>query len=125
MRTVQSQSAPAAVGPYSQAVEAAGLMFCSGMIPLDPGTMEVVGEDAAAQTRQVFRNLHALLGDSGRSLGDVVKSTVFLDDMGDFQAMNAVYAEEFGDHKPARSTVEVAKLPLGVKVEIECVVELA
>lgn len=93
------------------------------MIPLDPATGSVVGDEIEAQTHQVFSNLKGLLGSQDRSLDNVIKTTVFLDSMGDFAAMNAIYAEYFGAHKPARSTVEVAKLPLGVKVEIECIVE--
>lgn len=123
MEFKSSDQAPAAVGPYSQAVQTGNLIFCSGMIPLDPATKAVAGDDIEAQTRQVFDNLNGLLNGIGSSLSQVVKTTVFLTNMGDFGAFNAVYAEGFGDHKPARSTVEVSALPLGVLVEIECIVE--
>ena len=123
MDYLSSKSAPAAVGPYSQAVQSGNLIFCSGMIPLSPETKEVVGKDIEAQTKQVFENLKGLMDGIGASLDQVVKTTVFLTNMSDFGAFNAVYADGFGDHKPARSTVEVAALPLGVLVEIECIVE--
>ena len=125
MEFKSSDKAPAAVGPYSQAVQSGNLIFCSGMIPLDPETKAVVGDDIASQTQQVFANLNGLMSGIGASLNQVVKTTVFLTNMGDFGAFNAIYAEAFGDHKPARSTVEVAALPLGVLVEIECIVEVA
>lgn len=123
METKSSPHAPAAVGPYSQAVQSGSLIFCSGMIPLDPETKAVVGETIEEQTAQVFKNLDGLLNGIGASLSSVVKTTVFLTNMADFGRFNAVYAEGFGDHKPARSTVEVSALPLGVQVEIECIVE--
>lgn len=123
MEFKSSDRAPAAVGPYSQAVQTGNLIFCSGMIPLDPVTKSVVGEDVEGQTRQIFANLDGLLSGIGSSLDRVVKTTVFLTNMADFAAFNAVYAEAFGDHQPARSTVAVAALPLGVCVEIECIVE--
>lgn len=121
METIKTDSAPAAIGPYSQAISLDGLVFTSGQIPLDPGTMELVDGGIDAQTRQVFRNLQAVLEAAGLTLCDVVKTTVFLQDMTDFGTMNKVYAECFGNHAPARSTVEVAKLPRGAKVEIECI----
>lgn len=121
METIKTDSAPAAIGPYSQAIALDGLVFTSGQIPLDPGTMELVDGGIDAQTRQVFRNLQAVLEAAGLTLCDVVKTTVFLQDMTDFGAMNKIYAECFGGHAPARSTVEVAKLPRGAKVEIECI----
>ena len=122
MEFIKTEAAPTAVGPYSQAVCCGDLLFCSGMIPLDPESGQVAGEDVVIQTRQVFYNLRGLLGSQNLELNQVVKTTVFLDDMSSFAAFNEVYAEEFGGHKPARSTVEVAKLPLGVLVEIECIV---
>jgi len=121
METIRTDSAPAAIGPYSQAKAIDGLVFCSGQVPLDPGTMKLVDGGIEAQTRQVLRNMQAVLEAAGVTLGHVVKTTVFLQDMTEFAAMNAVYAECFGGHAPARSTVEVAKLPLGARVEIECI----
>lgn len=124
MDVVTAPDAPAAVGPYSHAVKVGGLLFCSGQVALDPATNALVGDDAAAQTEQVFRNVRAVLAAAGASLNDVVKTTVFLDSMDDYKAMNAVYAEVFGDHKPARSAVTVDRLPLGALVEIEVVAAL-
>ena len=121
METIKTTSAPAAIGPYSQAKAIEGLMFCSGQVPLDPKTMKLVDGGIEVQTRQVLRNMQAVLDAAGLTLANVVKTTVFLQDMTEFAAMNAVYAECFGDHAPARSTVEVAKLPLGARVEIECI----
>ncbi len=121
MDTIKTSQAPEAIGPYAQAVVANGLVFCSGQIPLNPksGTIEVAG--AAEQTMQVLLNLRAVLEAAGSGLGKVLKTTVFLTDIGDFPAVNKVYAEMFGGHKPARSTVQVARLPKGAKVEIEAV----
>lgn len=121
METIRTDSAPAAIGPYSQAKAIDGLVFCSGQVPLDPRTMKLVDGGIEAQTRQVLRNMQAVLEAAGVTLGHVVKTTVFLQDMTEFAAMNAVYAECFGGHAPARSTVEVARLPLGARVEIECI----
>lgn len=115
---------PAAVGPYSQAVRAGGFLFCSGQIPIDPATGRIEAADVEGQTRQVFANLEALLQARGRSLANVVKATVFLQDMADFPKVNPLYAAAFQGHKPARSTVQVAGLPLGALVEIEVIVEL-
>ncbi len=124
MNTIHSDSAPAAIGPYSHAVRCGGLLFTSGQIPVDPDTGQLVADEIEAQARQVFANLEAVLAAGGVGLGDVVKTTVFLKDMGEFPQLNAIYAEQFGDHKPARSTVQVAALPLGCRVEIEAVAEL-
>jgi len=121
MDILSAQGAPAAVGPYSHAVRTGDLLFCSGQVALDPEAGVLVGDDVASQTRQVFSNVRAVLAAADASLSDVVKTTVFLSTMDDFQAMNAVYAEAFGDHRPARSTVAVAGLPLGALVEIEVV----
>ena len=118
---VQTQEAPAAIGPYSQAIVTGELVFTAGQIALDPASMEIVEGDVAAQTERVMRNLAAILGAAGSSLTRVVKTTVFLKDMGDFGAMNEVYGRHFGGHKPARSTVEVSRLPKDVLVEIEAV----
>ncbi len=125
LKRIHTEHAPAAIGPYSQAIVSGDLVFTAGQIPLDPATMTLVGDgDIAAQTRQVFSNLKAILEAAGASLDSVVKTTVFLKDMGDFTAMNEVYAKAFGDHKPARSTVEAARLPKDVKVEIEAIARI-
>lgn len=121
LRTIETPHAPAAIGPYSQAVVSDGWIFCSGQIPLDPATMELVGGDVAAQTEQVLRNLKAVLEAAGGSLSSVVKTTVFLSDMGHFAAMNEVYARYFTDRRPARAAVAVRTLPKNVDVEIECI----
>ena len=118
---VSSSEAPAALGPYSQAIKTPGLVFCSGQIPLDPKTGSLVEGSIADQTRRSLMNLAAVLEKAGSSLSNVVKTTVFLADMGDFAEMNAAYAEMFGSARPARSCVEVSKLPKGARVEIECI----
>ena len=118
---VHTDQAPAAIGPYSQATVSGDLIYTAGQVALDPATGTVVDGGISEQTAQVMANLSAVLSAAGSSLQQVIKTTVFLTDMGDFPAMNAVYAEAFGDHKPARSTVAVAGLPLGVQVEIEVV----
>ncbi|CAM4485791.1 RidA family protein [Paenibacillus tarimensis] len=115
--------APAAIGPYSQAVKIGGLLFTSGQIPLKPDGSLVEG-GIAEQTHQVFRNLQAVLAAAGAGLNDVVKATVFIKDMDQFAELNAIYAEYFGEHKPARSTVEVARLPKDVLVEIELIASI-
>jgi 2-iminobutanoate/2-iminopropanoate deaminase len=121
MDIVSTPHAPAAIGPYSQAIVANGMVFTAGQIALDPQSMQVVEGDVAAQTERVMANLAAVLEQAGSSLSRVVKTTVFLRDMNDFTAMNEVYGRHFGDHKPARSTVQAARLPRDVAVEIECV----
>ena len=122
MEPVHSERAPAPVGPYSQAVSHAGLVFASGQIPLDPRTGKLVPGEIEAQTEQVIANLAAVLEAAGSGLDRVTKTTVFLEDIAEFAAMNEVYAERFGAHRPARSTVQVAKLPgSGGRVEIECI----
>lgn len=118
---IHTADAPDAVGPYSQAVRTAGMVFTAGQIALVPGTGKLVEGDVAAQTEQVCRNLKAVLAAAGSDIAHVVKSTVFLLDMADFAAMNAVYGRHFGDSPPARSTVAVAGLPMGARVEIEVV----
>lgn len=121
---IRTDKAPAPVGPYNQAIVASGqLMFVAGQIPLDPATGKIVGgDDVAAQTEQAIANLQAILEAGGASLSTVVKTSVFLKDMNDFSAMNAVYAKHFGDESaPARACVEVARLPKDVLVEIECI----
>lgn len=118
---IHTDSAPKAIGPYSQAVRAGELLFCSGQIPLDPATMNIVEGDIEAQTRRVLQNLSAVLEAASTSLSRVVKTMVFMQDLGEFARMNAVYAEFFTSNPPARSTVQVAALPRNVKIEIEAV----
>jgi 2-iminobutanoate/2-iminopropanoate deaminase len=120
-RAVQTQHAPEAIGPYSQAIDCGPLVFVSGQIPLDPSTGETVGDDTPSQTRQVLRNLGAILEAAGLTFGHVVKTTVYLSDLSEFGAMNAVYAEFFADPAPARATVEVRRLPRDVRVEIDLI----
>lgn len=124
MQTLSTDQAPAAIGPYAQAVSANGFLFTAGQIPLDPVSMEIVGDEVGAQTEQVLRNLSAVLAAAGTGWPRVVKTTVFLRSMDDFPAMNAVYARVLGEARPARSTVAVAGLPRNVRVEIECVAAL-
>ena len=121
LRTVHTDQAPAAIGPYSQGIVANGFLYTAGQIALDPGSGQVVAGDVVAQTEQVFRNLAAILGTVGCSWQDVVKATVFLMDMRDFPKVNDVYARVMGDARPARSTVQVAGLPRGVLVEIDVI----
>ena len=122
MKTVVSSAdAPAAIGPYSQAIGAGQLLFCSGQLPVVPKTGDLVAQDASAQARQVLENLGAVLKAGGSSYAHVVKTTVFLTDLNDFAAMNSVYCEFFPDAPPARSTIQVAALPKGAKVEIEAI----
>jgi len=121
MNLVKTGNAPQAIGPYSQAIVHGGLVFCSGQIPLDPATMTVTAVGIEAQTTQVLKNLAAVLEAAGSHLSKVVKTTVFLRNLEDFKAMNAVYAGALGAHAPARSTVEVARLPLDVLIEIDCI----
>ena len=118
---VAAADAPKAIGPYSQAVVAGGMVYSAGQIPLDPRTGALVGATAAEQTDQVLRNLAAVLAAAGSGLDLVVKTTVYLVDLADFPAMNEVYAQHFAGHKPARSTVQVAALPTGARVEIDAV----
>jgi 2-iminobutanoate/2-iminopropanoate deaminase len=121
MDAIQTDQAPLAIGPYSQAIKTDGFVFLSGQIPLVPGTMQIISDDIQAQTEQVFANVAAVLAAAGSSLQQVVKTTVFLADMNDFTAMNEIYARHFGDHRPARSTVQAARLPRDVRVEIEVI----
>lgn len=124
MQVVKTENAPAAIGPYSQAVSAGGFLFCSGQIPLDPKTGHIVGETAGEQTVQVMANLSAVLEAAGCDLSHVVKTTIFLKDMNSFTAVNEAYAKAMGEHRPARATVEVARLPKDVLVEIDCIAVL-
>jgi len=122
MKTViSSAEAPAAVGPYSQAISVGNFVFCAGQIPLDPATGNLVEGDVTAQTRRVLENVKAVLAAASVTLSNVVKSTVFLLDMNDFAAMNAVYAQYFAAPFPARSTIQVARLPKDARVEIEVI----
>lgn len=123
-RIVNSDSAPAAIGPYSQAIIAGGFLYTAGQIPLDPVSAQVVEGDIVAQTRRVLDNLQAVLSAAGASWKDVVKTTVYLQDMKDFPRMNEVYSAAMGEARPARSTVQVAALPRGVLVEIDLVAHL-
>jgi 2-iminobutanoate/2-iminopropanoate deaminase len=119
--TVTTDKAPGAIGPYSQAIKAGNFVFCSGQIPIDPATGEFVSDDVAQQTDQVLNNLQNVLEAAGSSLDNVVKTTVFVADMNDFAAMNEVYGRYFDGNKPARATVQAARLPKDARVEIECV----
>ncbi|HEV2720588.1 MAG TPA: RidA family protein [Thermoanaerobaculia bacterium] len=121
MDYIATNDAPKAIGPYSQAVRAGNLLFLSGQIPLDPATGELVQGDFAAQARRVFDNLAAVLASAGATFAHVTRATVYLTDLGNFQALNGIYAEVFGAHKPARSTVGVASLPKGATVEIDLI----
>ncbi|HTK37523.1 MAG TPA: RidA family protein [Pyrinomonadaceae bacterium] len=118
---ISTEKAPGAIGPYSQAIKAGNMIFCSGQIPTDVATGEFVSADVAEQTEQVLKNLTAVLEAAGASLNDVVKTSVFLADMNDFAAMNEVYGRFFSENKPARATVQAARLPRDARVEIECI----
>ena len=122
---IHSDNAPAALGPYSQAIKAGNTVYCSGQIPINPATNAIEAVTIEDQTRQAITNLKNVLEAAGSSLQNVVKTTVFIKDMNDFAALNGVYAELFAPNKPARSCVEVARLPKDVKVEIECIATLA
>ncbi len=119
--TIHTEKAPAAVGPYSQATRVGMFVYTAGQIPLDPATGKMVEDNIETQTRRALENLQAVLKAAGAGLDSVLKTTVFLQDMGEFAAMNGVYAEFFSENPPARSAVEVAALPLGARVEIEAV----
>ena len=121
---IHTDHAPAAIGPYSQAIVIDGWVFCSGQIPLDPDTMELVGGTIDEQTDRALSNLSEVLQAAGSSLQHVVKTTVFLADMNDFAAMNKVYEKHFGEHRPARAAVQAAALPKFCNVEIECIARL-
>ncbi len=123
-RVCSSNRVPPAVGPYSQAVAYGDLLFCSGIVPLDPETRQVAGDDIETQTRRVLDNLTMLLDDSGTAMANVLKTTVFLSNMDDFKAFNAIYQTYFSSDPPARSTVQVARLPLDVLIEVEAIAAL-
>jgi len=120
-KIINTTNAPAAIGPYSQAIKAGNTLYISGQIPFVPETMQVVSEDIKEQTKQCLENLKSILEEAGMSLKDVVKTSVFIKDMNEFAAINEVYASYFTDNKPARACVEVARLPRDVRVEIEAV----
>ncbi len=124
LKNIQTDHAPKAIGPYSQAITTDGFLFISGQIPLDPKTGEVVVGDVTRQTEQVLENLKAIVTAGGANLSQVVKTTIFIKDMNHFAAINAVYAKHFTQPYPARSTVEVARLPRDVLVEIEAIVKI-
>ncbi|MBK9373001.1 MAG: RidA family protein [Holophagales bacterium] len=124
IRTIAVENAPKAIGPYAQGIVAGGFLFTAGQVPLDPATMKLVSGTIAEETNRVFDNLTAILAGAGCRLADVVKTTVFLTDMGNFAEMNGAYAARFGDHRPARSTVQVGALPGGGRVEIELVAKV-
>lgn len=121
LQIVHSPSAPAAIGPYSQAIRAGNLLFCSGQIALDPATMQMVGSTVAEQAEQVMKNLASVLAAAGASFANVARTTIYLVDMADFAAVNEVYGRHLGEHKPARATVAVRQLPKGGLVEIDCI----
>jgi 2-iminobutanoate/2-iminopropanoate deaminase len=121
MESIQTEGAPQAIGPYSQAIKADGLIFASGQIPLDPATMQLIEGDIRAQTERVLKNLRAVLEAAGSSLEKVVRTTVYLADMADFAAMNEVYATFFGATRPARSTIQAARLPRDARIEIDVI----
>ena len=118
---ISTENAPGAIGPYSQAIKAGGMVFCSGQIPIDPATGQFVSEVVSEQTEQVLNNLSEVLNAAGTSLDSVVKTTVFLADMNDFAEMNDVYGRFFSENKPARATVQAARLPRDARVEIDCI----
>jgi 2-iminobutanoate/2-iminopropanoate deaminase len=121
MKVIATDDAPKAIGPYSQAVSWQRILYTSGQIALDPATGEIVPGDFAAQARRVFDNLAAVLREAGSDFSRVLKATVYLTDLANFQTLNSIYAERFGDHKPARTTVQVSALPKGSAVEIDLV----
>ncbi len=124
LQEVYTSNAPKAVGAYSQAIVSGDMLYTSGQIGLDPTSGEMVADDVASQARQVVKNLTAVISEAGGSLSQIVKVTIFLEDMNDFATVNQIYADWLGQHKPARSTVAVASLPLGAKVEMDCIVAL-
>lgn len=121
MKTITSKNAPSAIGPYSPGIFHNGMLFLSGQLGIDPQSGTLVSDDTALQTEQVLKNMKTLLAETGFDFTNVVKTTIFLQSLDDFKVVNEIYARYFGDHKPARSTVQVAKLPLGAKVEIESI----
>ncbi|WP_311337731.1 RidA family protein [Campylobacter ureolyticus] len=123
MKVIKTLEAPAAIGPYSQAIKANGFLFVSGQIPLTPNG-ELAGDDIKTQTKQVLKNLKSILKEADLSLKDTVKTTIFLKNMDDFSVVNEIYAQAFKEHKPARSTIEISKLPKDVLIEIELIAKV-
>jgi 2-iminobutanoate/2-iminopropanoate deaminase len=123
MTTLFSDKAPAAIGPYAQAIRTGNLLYCSGQTPIDPATMRIEASDIERQTRRAIQNLEAVLHHAGLTLADIVKTNVYLSDMANFTGMNSAYADCFGIHRPARTTVAVKGLPYDALVEIECIAE--
>ena len=121
MKVISSENAPSAIGPYSPGIFHNGMLFLSGQLGIDPQSGTLIADDTALQAEQVLKNMKVLLNEAGFDFNNVVKTTIFLQSMEDFKIVNEIYAQYFSEHKPARSTVQVAKLPLGAKVEIECV----
>ena len=122
LQAIQTEDAPKAVGAYSQAIRCGDMLYTSGQIGLNPSTGAMVADNVASQAKQVVKNLSAVIAEAGGSLNQIVKVTIFLEDMNDFAEVNQIYADWLGEHKPARSTVAVAALPLAAKVEMDCVV---
>ncbi len=121
MNIISTTKAPVAIGPYSQAIKINGLIFCSGQIPVVPETMELIEDNIEKQTEQVLKNIDAILNESGSSKNKVIKTTIYLTDFNNFEIVNKIYRYYFGEHKPARSTVEVSRLPKDVLIKIECI----
>ena len=124
MKSINVEDAPKAIGPYCHAMKVGNLLFCSGQTPLNPKTMEIVGNNIEEQTEQVLNNLAVVLREVGLTLKNIAKTTVYLKDMKDFQGMNKVYAKIFNDHKPSRTTISIKQNPLDALVEIECIAEI-
>jgi 2-iminobutanoate/2-iminopropanoate deaminase len=124
MKAVSTDNAPAAIGPYSQAIIANGFLFCSGQLGIDPATAKLCADDTAGQAACILKNISSILAAVDSDLNAVVKTTIFLTSLDDFKIVNDIYAAAFGSHKPARSTVQVSRLPLGAKIEIECIAEI-
>lgn len=121
MRKIVTSKAPSAIGPYSQAIESNGFLFCSGQLGIDPSTGKLIADDTAAQTIQILKNIKEVLNAANLGFEDIVKTTIFLTSMNDFKIVNEIYEQGLGSHKPARSTVQVSQLPLNAKIEIECI----
>jgi 2-iminobutanoate/2-iminopropanoate deaminase len=121
MKIISTEKAPKAIGPFSQAIVCDNYVYCSGQISMNPETMQMVGNNIKEQTKQIFKNIKAVLNSCDLTLSNIIKTTVFLKNMDDFKEMNSIYETMFGKHKPARTTVEVARLPLNALIEIECI----
>ena len=124
MEIISTKNAPKSIGPFSQAIVSGDHIYCSGQIALNPETMEMIGKDVTEQIKQIFTNIQGVLKSCGLDLTNIIKTTVFLKDMGDFKEMNSVYEKMFGNHKPARTTIEVSQLPLNALIEIECIASI-